>query len=113
MESRMPIRSLPLAQAPMIAAKAPANIMPSMPTAKTPANSERMPPRAASMSGVAMRMAAAIKSVIGGGRSCKHEQHCQSLDDHHERRRHAYLPLHRERTGFKQTDEERRWHDCQ
>ena len=48
-------------------AKAPASIMPSSPTAKTPARSDKMPPSAASRSGVAMRMAAARNSIMRGG----------------------------------------------
>src|SRR6266403_3073232 len=85
-------------------AKAPASIMPSSPTAKTPARSERMPPRAAKSSGVAMRRLAARNSITssgppgrrGQGDRGQHEHHGESLDHQDERRGHPDRALHRE-----------------
>ncbi len=59
-----PTSALSVAQAPIAPPNAPMSIMPSSPTAKTPARSERMPPNEASMSGVAMRMAASRNSIM-------------------------------------------------
>ena len=41
------------------------------------------------------------------------EQHREALDDHDERGGHADLPLHRERAGLQQADEQRRRRDRQ
>ena len=67
--SLTPTTALPLAQAPTTPPNAPMSIMPSSPTANTPARSERMPPNAANMSGVAMRMAASRNSITPASRS--------------------------------------------
>src|SRR5258708_7434074 len=75
-------------------ANAPASIMPSSPTANTPARSERMPPSAANSSGVPIRMHAARMSSITGATAPshappggaerdrrEHEDHREPLDD--------------------------------
>src|SRR5438477_5236298 len=102
----MPAPALSLAQAPTTAAKAPVSIIPSRPTAKTPARSERMPPSAAKSNGVAILSAAARSSAVpsiasrfraAGGQAHRgqDEDHRQALDDGDERGRDADGPLHR------------------
>src|SRR5262245_9571644 len=106
----------------MTPAKAPQSIMPSRPTPKTPARSERMPPSAAKSSGVAIRSAAArisaVASIGSGPRAERRqphggedEHHRQPLDHGHERRRHPDRPLHRERAGLEEPEEEPRRQD--
>src|SRR5216117_3824959 len=100
-----PSPALPSACVAMTPAKAPVSIMPSRPTAKTPARSDRMPPSAAKSNGVAMRRAAASSSaaasIVSGLRATgreahrgQDEDHRQSLDDGDERSRDADGPLH-------------------
>src|SRR5262249_52264299 len=101
----------------MTPANAPASIMPSRPTAKTPARSERMPPSDAKSSGVAIRSAAARSSAatsIGsdlraaGGQAHRRqdEDHRQSLDDRDQGSGNADGPLHGERPRLEESEEE-------
>ncbi len=107
--SRIPINALSLAQAPTTAAKAPISIMPSSPTAKTPARSDRMPPSAANSNGVAMRMAAARK-VDHARRTVAARMNSivTPFDHDDESGGNPDLPLHGKRARFEQADEERR-----
>src|SRR5215468_2464932 len=106
----------------MSPANAPASIMPSRPTANTPARSERMPPSAAKSSGVAIRSAAARSSAAasiasdsrtasGQAHRRQDEDHRQSLDHGDERAGNADGPLHGQRARLEKSEEQSRRED--
>src|SRR5262245_62038698 len=103
----------------MTPANAPVSIMPSRPTAKTPARSETMPPSAAKSSGVAIRRAAARSSATtsiasdsrtSGGQAHRgqDEDHRQPLDDGDQGCGNADRALHGERARLQESEEQSR-----